>query len=131
MNPGSVFLAAGALSAAIAVGAGAFGAHGLRSSLSPDMLTVFETAVRYQMYHALGLLTAGILERMAPSSLLRGAGWSFVGGTLLFSGSLYVLATAQMRWLGAVTPFGGVAFISGWVLLAWWGITRGSVKIGK
>lgn len=117
------FLAAGALSAALAVAAGAFGAHGLRGSLSPEMLSVFETAVRYQVYHAFGLVAVGMME---PSSrvLLRVCGWCFVLGTILFSGSLYTMTLTDIRWVGMVTPVGGMTFIAGWGALAWWVLGR-------
>lgn len=113
------FLALGALSAGLAVVAGAFGAHGLRGRLSPDMMAVFETAARYHMYHALGLLAVAVVagRLMARGAVL--AGWLFVAGTLLFSGSLYLLALGGPRWLGAVTPLGGLCFIVGWLALAW------------
>lgn len=109
-----LFFALGSISALIAVGAGAFGAHGLRSRLSPELLAVFETAARYQMYHALGLLAVGWAVTRWPGPWPARAGWLFVAGTLLFSGSLYALALSGVRWLGAVTPFGGAAFLAGW-----------------
>lgn len=115
----------GALSGAIAVAAGAFGAHALRARLEPRMLEVFETAARYQMYHALALFAvAWMITRVGGSaspSALRLAtisGWCFVAGTLLFSGSLYAMALSGVRALGAITPLGGVAFIAGWITLA-------------
>jgi uncharacterized membrane protein YgdD (TMEM256/DUF423 family) len=112
--------AAGAFSAAVGVALGAFGAHGLRASLAPEMLAVYETAVRYQMYHAFGLLAAG-LSGLAPGTparrLLLGSSWAFGAGTLLFSGSLYALALTGVKALGAVTPAGGLAFLAGWTLL--------------
>lgn len=108
----------GALSAAIAVGAGAFGAHALKSRLDPAMLEVFETAARYQMYHALALLAVAVAADRWPSGWARASGWAFVAGTVLFSGSLYLLALTGVRWLGAVTPLGGVAFLGGWICLA-------------
>ena len=109
----------GALSAGVAVVAGAFAAHGLRARLAPELLAVFETGARYQMYHAFGLLAvAWALERW-PASGAAVAGWLFVAGTLLFSGSLYLLALGGPRWLGAVTPLGGLCFIAGWAMLAW------------
>jgi uncharacterized membrane protein YgdD (TMEM256/DUF423 family) len=114
-----VFFAAGCVSAAVAVGLGAFGAHGLRARLVPDLLTTFEIGVRYQMYHALGLLAVGLALARWPSSGSGLAGWLFIAGTLLFSGSLYALAFTGVRWLGAVTPLGGAAFIAGWMVLAW------------
>ncbi len=97
---------------------GAFGAHALKARLTPDLLTTFETGVRYQMYHALAMLAVALaMTRMPAASLLNVAGWLFVAGTLLFSGSLYLLCFMHKRWLGAVTPFGGLAFIAGWVCL--------------
>jgi len=113
------FLALGALSAAVAVALGAFGAHALRARLSPDLLATFEVGVRYQMYHALALLAAAWAMGRWPGQPLLLAGWCFVAGTLLFSGSLYLLVLTGHRWLGAVTPLGGGAFIAGWLLLAW------------
>jgi uncharacterized membrane protein YgdD (TMEM256/DUF423 family) len=117
-----VFLTLGALSGFVAVAAGAFGAHALRARLTPDLLAVFETGARYQMYHALALLAVALLALPAadtPSETwVRAAGWCFVAGTVVFSGSLYVLALTGTRWLGAVTPLGGVAFLAGWLCLA-------------
>ncbi len=109
-----LFFALGTLSALTAVGAGAFGAHGLRSRLTPDLLTVFETAARYQMYHALALLAVAWAVTRWPGPWAVRAGWLFVAGTVLFSGSLYALALSGVRWLGAVTPLGGAAFLAGW-----------------
>ena len=117
--PRSVTLAAlGAVSGFVAVAAGAFGAHTLRARLDADALAVFETAARYQMTHALALLFVGWVARRRPRSALRVAGWLFVAGTVLFSGSLYGLALSGVRGLGAVTPLGGLAFLAGWVALA-------------
>jgi uncharacterized membrane protein YgdD (TMEM256/DUF423 family) len=115
-----IFLALGAASAAFSVAAGAFGAHALRSRLAPDLLAVFETGARYQMYHALGIVAAAWAAGRAPAAagLAAWAGWLFAAGTLLFSGSLYALALTGVRAFGAVTPFGGVAFIAGWIALA-------------
>ena len=107
------------MSAAVAVALGAFGAHGLRGRLVPDMLMTFEIGVRYQMYHALGLLAVGLALSRWPSSAVALAGWLFIVGTLVFSGSLYALSLSGQRWLGAVTPLGGAAFIAGWILLVW------------
>lgn len=112
------FAVAGALSALIAVGAGAFGAHGLRARLTPDLLAVFETAARYQMYHALGLLAVAWAVTRWPSGLVRTAGWLFIAGTLVFSGSLYLLSLTGTRWLGAITPIGGLLFLAGWLAFA-------------
>lgn len=113
------FFALGALSAGISVAAGAFGAHGLRARVSPEMLAVFETGARYQMYHALGLLAVAWAASRWPATGVGTAGWLFVAGTLLFSGSLYLLALGAPRWLGAVTPVGGLCFLAGWAVLAW------------
>jgi len=122
-QPGTLFrriAAAGACSAAAAVALGAFGAHGLRGTIPPEMLAVYETGVRYQMYHALALIGTGIAGLALPGperSLLSGASWAFGCGTLLFSGSLYALALTGDRVLGAVAPAGGLAFLAGWALL--------------
>jgi uncharacterized membrane protein YgdD (TMEM256/DUF423 family) len=114
-----LFFAIGALSGAMAVGLGAFGAHGLKTRLPADLLAMFETGVRYQMYHALALLAvAWAVTRWSGSNLPVAAGWLFVTGSVLFSFSLYLLAVTGQRWLGAITPLGGVAFVAGWVCLA-------------
>lgn len=110
-------LALGALSGGIAVALGAFAAHALKARLDPLLLVTFETGARYQMYHALALLAVGCLAERASSRLLAASGALFVAGTLLFSGSLYALALTGSRGLGAVTPFGGVAFLAGWLCL--------------
>ena len=116
-----IFLSVGGLSGCLAVAAGAFGAHALRDRLSADLLDVFQTGASYQMYHALALLAVGILLprfSIGGSPWLNAAGWLFLAGTLLFSGSLYALALSGARWLGAITPLGGVAFLLGWLALA-------------
>lgn len=114
-----LFLAAGAVSGALAVAAGAFGAHALRSRLDAADLAIFETAVRYQMYHALALIAVAWAVTVAPeASSVRWSGWLFVAGTVIFSGSLYLLVLTDTRWLGAITPIGGIAFIAGWLCLA-------------
>ncbi len=100
---------------AVAVTAGAFGAHGLKDHVAPEDLAIWETAVRYQAWHALALLACAAL---APARRLGGAVWCFLIGTVVFSGSLYVLVLTGARWLGAITPLGGVLMIAGWVLLA-------------
>ncbi len=106
----------GALYGGVAVALGAFGAHALRSRLEPRDLEIFETGVRYQMYHAMALLAAAwLLDKGITQA--GGAAWGFTVGTLIFSGSLYVMVFTGQRWLGAVTPIGGVAFIVGWVFL--------------
>ena len=98
---------------------GAFAAHGLKASLAPDLLAVFETGVRYQMYHAFALFAAawGFAQWQARAFVL--AAWLFVAGIVVFSGSLYLLALTGERWLGAVTPLGGLAYLAGWLCLAW------------
>ena len=112
-----LFFGLGAGSAFVAVGAGAFGAHGLRARLSPELLAVFETAARYQMYHALALLAVAWAVTRWPGALPQWAGWLFLAGTVLFSGSLYLLALTGIRWLGAITPLGGLALLAGWLCL--------------
>lgn len=112
------FLSAGAFSAFIAVAAGAFGAHYLKGRLDPEMLVVFETAVRYQMYHALALALLAIAIQNKSGKWGRAAGWLFIWGTILFSGSLYVLSLTGIKWFGIITPLGGLAFLSGWFAFA-------------
>ncbi len=120
-----LFLVLGSLLAGLAVALGAFGAHALRDRLGADLLNTFEIAVRYQMYHALALLAVGlVLARFSSSNLVPISGWLFLAGIVLFSGSLYLLCFTGVRWLGAITPLGGVAFILGWLLLAM-GVWRG------
>ena len=101
----------------LAVALGAFGAHGLRQRLSPEMLAIFETGVRYHVYHALALLAVAWVADKNPESLANAAGWAFTVGIAVFSGTLYILSISGIRWLGAVTPIGGVALLVGWVLL--------------
>jgi uncharacterized membrane protein YgdD (TMEM256/DUF423 family) len=108
------FLFLGALAGFLGVAFGAFGAHALRGKLSPEMLAVFETGVRYQMYHALALVVTSVLAARMTGWLLTTAGWSFAAGIVLFSGSLYALALSGVTVLGAVTPIGGLAFLVGW-----------------
>ena len=112
-------LAAGALFALLSVAAGAFGAHGLRDSLGAYRLGIFETAARYQMYHALAMLAVGVLAVLERFSLqwLRAAALAFGAGILLFSGSLYLLAMGSPGWLGAITPVGGLLLMTGWLIL--------------
>ena len=103
-----------------AVGLGAFGAHALKARLAPDMQAIWQTAVQYHAWHALGLLAAGLLMMHRPDAPALGlAAWLFVAGIALFSGSLYALALSGVRGLGAITPFGGVAFLAGWLAFAW------------
>jgi uncharacterized membrane protein YgdD (TMEM256/DUF423 family) len=114
-----LFFALGAVLAGLSVAFGAFGAHGLRNSLSPEDLDIFETGARYQMYHALALLAVAWAYARWEAPLIQVAGWLFVAGLVIFSGSLYALVLTGQRWLGAVTPIGGLALLAGWVLLAW------------
>ena len=113
-----MFFTLGAVSAFLSVAAGAFGAHALRARISPELLATFETGARYQMYHALGLVAVAWAVTRWPGAAAQWAGWLFVVGTVLFSGSLYGLAVSGVRWLGAITPLGGVAFLAGWICLA-------------
>lgn len=113
-----IFLYWGGVYGLIGVLLGAFGAHGLRDRLGPEMLAIWQTAVQYQFYHALALLAVGLLVLHWPgNTLLPWAGWLFGAGVLVFSGSLYTLAFSGHRWLGAITPIGGLALVAGWVLL--------------
>lgn len=109
----------GCVSAGVGVAAGAFGAHGLKAVLEPPMLAVYDTATRYQMYHAFGILLSGLAVRLFEDRSMAIAGWLFAAGTLIFSGSLYGVSLLGIRWLGALTPLGGVAFIVGWGWLGW------------
>ncbi|HKJ70317.1 MAG TPA: DUF423 domain-containing protein [Gammaproteobacteria bacterium] len=119
MSTARFFLGLGALLAALGVILGAFGAHGLKDRLTPDMLEVFETGVRYHLVHALGLVAVGLAAfQLGGSAWLRGAGWVMLAGLVIFPGTLYALALGGPRWLGAITPLGGTAFIVAWVLLA-------------
>lgn len=109
----------GALSAGLVVVAGAFGAHMLKDMLDQHLLDVYEKATRYQMYHAFGMVLSGFAVQIWRDVGMARAGWLFLGGTLLFSGSLYGVSLLGVRWLGAVTPIGGVLFIVGWGVLGW------------
>ncbi len=113
--PRSTLIAVGAVNGALAVAAGAFGAHGLRERLDARALEIFETAARYQMFHALAIVLCGVI---ATTSSHR-AGWLMFAGIVVFSGSLYALALTGVRGLGAITPIGGLAFLAGWLVLAW------------
>ena len=113
------FFVLGSLGAMLGVAAGAFGAHALRARLEPEMLAVFETGVRYQLVHSLALLAVAWAVVRWPGRSTVAAGWLFVAGIVLFSGSLYGLALGGVHALGWITPFGGVAFIAGWVCMAW------------
>ena len=111
------FLLTGAAAGFLAVALGAFGAHGLRARLSPDMLAVFETGVRYHMYHAIAIVLVGLIAARLDGWLIRAAGWCFAAGVVLFSGSLYALAISGITVFGAITPIGGLAFLLGWAFL--------------
>lgn len=112
-----VFLAAGGIAGLTAVALGAFGAHALRSRLSAEMLALWHTGIEYHIYHSLGLLAVGVVAlQAAESALLRWSGWLMLAGIALFSGSLYALALSGERWLGALTPVGGLAFLAAWAL---------------
>ncbi len=114
-----LYLIAGAFNAMLAVGLGAFGAHGLKGRLSADLLAVYQTGVQYHIYHSLGLVLIGILALNLPASIwLKWSGALMLFGILCFSGSLYLLAVTGVRWLGAITPLGGLAFLIAWLLLA-------------
>jgi len=111
------FTLIGALAAFVGVGFGAFGAHGLAGRVSPEMLAVFETGARYQMYHALAILLTAVAMVHLDRPLMRAAGWLFTAGIALFSGSLYVLALSGVTIAGAVTPVGGIALLAGWACI--------------
>lgn len=111
-----LWLILGAANAFISVATGAFAAHGLRARVTPEMVAVFETGARYQMYHALGLLALGLYSLHRPGGLVDAAGWAMLAGIVIFSGSLYALSVSGVRVLGAITPFGGLAFLLGWAL---------------
>jgi uncharacterized membrane protein YgdD (TMEM256/DUF423 family) len=114
-----LFFILGSLSAGLAVAFGAFGAHALKTRLSAELLAVFEIGVRYQLTHALALLAVAWACTRWPGGAANASGWLFTAGSVLFSGSLYLMALTGTRWLGAVTPLGGVAWLAAWLCLAW------------
>ena len=120
MSVAKWFFVLSAFNGLLAVALGAFGAHALKAKLTAAMLGVWQTAVQYQMYHALALFGVGLLAMHFPgNTLLRVSGYLFVLGIIFFSGSLYALSLSGVRWLGAITPIGGVLFLAGWAALAW------------
>lgn len=119
-----LFIVLGALNGGVSVALGAFAAHGLAGRLAPASLATFETAARYQMYHAMALLAVAVLMAGDDAPPLARAAWCFVAGIVLFSGSLYALTLTGRTWLGAITPIGGLAFLAGWILLASYGLSR-------
>ena len=122
--PSNPFLALAGVSGFLGVAAGAFGAHALRGSLPPDLLAIFETGSRYVQVHSLALFCTALLMDRRPSSALRAAGWFFAAGLTVFGGSLWLLALSGQRWLGAVTPIGGLALLAGWGLVVYEGYSR-------
>ncbi|MFB3908338.1 MAG: DUF423 domain-containing protein [Candidatus Eisenbacteria bacterium] len=124
-----IFFGLGCLSAGIGVAMGAFGAHAWKERLGPVLGATFETAARYQLIHALALLAVGLAlasGRFGPQARLVASGWLFVAGTVLFCGSLYLLSMTGSRWLGAITPLGGLCFLAGWAILAWSALSGGA-----
>ena len=120
MSPmAKLWLTLGSVGMLLAVAMGAFGAHALKKTLTPDLMAIYETAIHYHVYHALGLIAIGLLALHLPATaLLRWAGVLMAAGLVLFSGSLYALSLSGIRWLGAITPIGGTAFLAAWSLLA-------------
>jgi uncharacterized membrane protein YgdD (TMEM256/DUF423 family) len=113
-----IFIIWGSINAFLSVALGAFGAHGLQTRLTVDMLEIFRTATKYHMMHALGLILVGMLGFwMQKPLLVQWAGWLILAGIVLFSGSLYVLSISNIRWFGAITPLGGLCFLAGWILV--------------
>ena len=118
MSPtAKIFLILGGINAVLVVLLGAFGAHGLKARMTAEMLAVYQTGVHYHLFHALGLIVVGLVAtQISDSAYLRWSGWLMLAGIVLFSGSLYVLSVSGLRWLGIVTPFGGISFIVAWIL---------------
>lgn len=124
MSSAQLAVLAGGVYGFLGVACGAFGAHALKQRLTPDLLAVWKTAVEYQMWHALALVLVGLIAMQKPSAAIGNAATCFALGVLLFSGSLYVLALSGVRWLGAITPIGGLLLLAGWALLAWAALKR-------
>lgn len=121
----SLFLLLGAAFALTGVALGAFGAHGLKAIISPDMLDVYKTGVTYQMWHALGLILIALIQQQSPNQkLLHWAGWLMTGGIVLFSGSLYWLALLNIKWLGMITPFGGLGLLGAWLCVVLFAVKK-------
>ncbi|MDH3370741.1 MAG: DUF423 domain-containing protein [Gammaproteobacteria bacterium] len=117
MHSAKLFLILGSINAALVVMLGAFGAHGLKARITTEMLTLFQTGVHYHLFHSLGLLVVGVVAvQIVDSVFLKWAGWLMLAGIFLFSGSLYLVSVVGIRWIGMVTPFGGLAFIAAWIL---------------
>ena len=116
---GKTFITIGAGFGFLGVAIGAFAAHMLKQKLPPDLFDIFEVGVRYHMYHALAIVAVGLAAAQWSGNTIGWSGWAFTAGILIFSGSLYVLALTGTRWLGAITPIGGLAFLVGWALLAY------------
>ncbi len=114
----NLFIGLGALSAFISVAAGAFGAHALKQVLDTDMLAVYHTAVDYQFFHSTGLIAIGVLQKISPRHSHLVAAWAMLAGIIIFSGSLYILSATGIKWLGMITPIGGVCFLAAWLILA-------------
>ena len=121
---GLLLMIIGSICGFLSVAIGAFGAHALKGMLDPGRLAVYETAAKYQMYHALALVVVGWQMHQTLDIGLMRAGWLFISGIVLFSGSLYIVALLDIHWAGAVTPLGGLAFLGGWASLAWSGWRR-------
>lgn len=114
----NLFIGLGALSAFVSVAAGAFGAHALKQALQADMLAVYKTAVDYQFFHSLGLIAIGLLQRISPRRYHAAAAWTMLAGIIIFSGSLYILSISGIKWLGMITPVGGICLLAAWLMLA-------------
>ena len=114
-----LFCIIGSLSAFLAVALGAFAAHGLKGKLASDLYDIFEVGVRYHLYHSLALFVVAWATTQFPQASIPSAGWLFIAGLIIFSGSLYALSLSGMRWLGAITPIGGICFLGGWLWMMW------------